>query len=197
MDGLAADHRCGHQRRLVSTPDAVFSRLRKAPVALRQAQPRALLAAADKAKPVMEHAPGAAQRVDGKSVKVTIRKLADDIVSLKWGPPGWVRILNDRTAPHFIGPRRKGTGSLRKQNSIRGSRRATAMAIASALGGTVGAGTRGGINIKGVGVRAYAFHPGTKGKHFVEEGKKRAVPVATKEYASKALTEPMRSVFHG
>lgn len=158
----------------------------------------ALLEAAKAGRVQMMHAPGVAATVGGKKIDVKVKPVGQDSVLLKWGPPGWVRILNDRTKPHFIGPSGKGRGgSLRKQGSRKGSRRASGMAIASLLGGTVGAGTKGAIGIRNVGPRAWAHHPGTKGKHFVEAGKDDAAPVIVKTLHLRGVTEPLREVFRG
>lgn len=170
-------------------------KLDRLPGELKKATPNALRAAGAKAIPVMQHAPGAAASVGGKKIRVTGKPIGDDGYSLKWGPPGWVRILNDRTAAHFIGAR--GSGSLRRQSSIRGNRRASRMAVASLFGGRVGAGVRKPIDIPGVGPRAFAHHPGTKGKHFVERGKELARPIITRTYAQKSVTEPLRRVIGG
>lgn len=153
--------------------------------------------AGDKGSRVMAAMPGASRAVGRHPIKPAVKLLDKQTISVKWGPAGWVRILNDRTAPHFIGPKGRGVGSLRKQNSIKGSRRASAMSVASLLGGTIGAGTHGAINISGVGPRAYAFHPGTKGKHFVEPGKVAARPVMTATFHEAAVTNTLRSTFHG
>lgn len=169
------------------------------PQKLKAAQTSALQAAAHKAIPVMQHAPGAASKVGGKTIRVTARTEGPNAVSLKWGPAGWVRILNDRTQPHFIAKR--GGGSLRRQNLTSGlgrkSSRAGRLLLGALGGGPIQGAAKGPINIKGVGYRMYAKHPGTKGKHFVERGKQMARPIIAKEYAKKSVTEPMRQVFGG
>jgi hypothetical protein len=174
-------------------------KLNRLPDAMVKARTTGLKAAAAKAKPIMQHAPGAASRVGGKTIRVTDRMIGEDSLSLKWGPPGWVRILNDATQPHFIA--RRGGGSLRRQNLSSGfgrkSSRAGRLLLGSLGGGPIQGAGKGPINIPGVGPRMYAKHPGTKGKHFVEKGKQLARPVITKTYAQEQVTKPLRSVFGG
>lgn len=139
---------------------------------------------------------------------ITVRKKAfvsgrNPAVNVKYGPnPGWVRIMNDRTQPHLIAPSGKGRGgSLRRQNlsgvrGLTGRRNARAGRILlAALGGAFGAETSTGlggrhgkaVNIRGVGPRAYANHPGTRGKHFAGRGIRTAEPAAAKTYNSRQL----------
>lgn len=182
--------------------EEVFGRLKRVPDALAQATPKALRAAGAAAAPVMERAPGAARRVGGHAIHVSSRLINESTLSVKWGPPGWVRVLNDRTQAHYIARRggrgRGALGSLRKQNLESGMGRKSIRAGRLLMGELVGSGgvglVRGAIKIKGIGYRAYAHHPGTKGKHFVERGKRMARPVIVKTYATKSVTEPMRQV---
>lgn len=163
----------------------------------------ALLKAAQAGRVQMVHAPGVAARVGGKSIDVKVKHLDQNTVSVKWGPAGWVRILNDRTQPHFIARRGRGLGGLRNQNleggtgAKRRSRRAGKLLLGTLAGTGVGGQVKGAIGIPGVGPRAYAKHPGTKGKHFVEKGKQSARPIVMKTYADAALTEPLKQAFRG
>ena len=163
----------------------------------------ALNAAADAAGNVML-ATAKAARTKG----ITIRKkqfTAGDhpAVNVKYGPnPGWVAIMNDKTQPHFIARRggrgSKGLGHLRRQNLTTGVGRRNARAgrlLLSALGGAFGAPpgtagvTRGAINIKGVGPRAYAFHPGNRrAKRFAGRGITNGEPVAISTYEKRQVS---------
>ncbi len=158
-------------------------------------QRTAVRAAADAAKGPML----AAARVVGVStVTVKIRPFQSSetgaAAAVKYGPnAGYVHIRNDRTQPHIIA--RKGGGSLKNQNLVagRGARRRSYRAgklllgaLSQAFGGPGGkrSAYRGPINIKGIGPRAYANHPGTKGKHFTERGITAGARVATEAYMS-------------
>lgn len=117
-------------------------------------------------------------------------------VLVRYGPnPGWIAIMEGRVGPHFIGPTGRGRGGLlRRQNTMRGSRRATAMAVASLFGGTVGRGTHKAIGIPGVGPRAWAMHPGIhKKKPFVAVAQTTAPPLAVREMRKVTVTEFARS----
>jgi hypothetical protein len=107
-------------------------------------------------------------------------------------------------------PERRDTAALHRQTRWRfassqnlssgfgrKSSRAGRLLLGSLGGGPIQGAGKGPINIPGVGPRMYAKHPGTKGKHFVELGKKMARPVASKAYAQKQITEPLRQVFGG
>lgn len=155
-----------------------------------KARTTGLKAAAAKAKPIMQHAPGAPHMVAGRPVRVVDRMVGDDGVSLKWTPAGGTRLVNDNTKAHDI--RRRGFVGTRG----RGARAVKGARLLAAFG--VNAQRAGGVlNIPGIGFRASARHPGTRGKHFVEKGKRMAVPVAAKTYAQKQVTEPLRQVFGG
>lgn len=56
---------------------------------------------------------------------------------------------------------------------------------------------RRAIGIPGVGPRASAQHPGTRGKGFVRRGKQTGRTAAVKVYKEKQLTAPMKQVFGG
>lgn len=108
---------------------------------------------------------------------------------------GPAHLVNNPTRPHFI-----------TAKGLRGSRRSRAQrAGGAALVGTFGLSSRGafgGFGGKGAkaltigpNLRAYARHPGTKGKGFFQ----RAAPIVKKQaptvYQKKGLTAPLRSVF--
>lgn len=179
----------------MSTPDQVVGRLNAVARSMQTRQTTALRQAAEAARPIMHGVPGVPSRVAKRAVGVRVKVQGPDTVTVGYDP--LMRLVDSPTQPHFIGPRRRGQGSLRRQGSFRGSRRATAMAVASLFGGTVGTGTHGAINIPGVGPRAWAHHPGTKGKHFSPVGKALARPVITNTYGTKMLTEPLKAAFHG
>lgn len=173
------------------------------PREIERAQAAALKAAGDKARLVMRSAPGAPRRVAKRPVDVSVRTVDSRTVSVRWNP---LAVLVDQpTQPHFIarrGGRGRGSlGSLRRQNLTTGRGRKSVRAGQLLMANLTGAGaeglTRGAIGIPGIGPRAYARHPGTKGKHFVGKGKRAAVPAASQVYASKSVTEPLRQVWHG
>jgi hypothetical protein len=136
----------------------------------------------------MLSAPGAPHHVAKRPVGVTVKKLGTRDVSVKWSP--LARLVNDPTKPHTI--ERKAFVGTRG----RGRRARKGAALLSVFG--LDARNYGGpLAITGVGPRASAQHPGTRGKHFAEKGKRLAVPLATETYAQKAMTEPLRQVFRG
>lgn len=173
--------------------------LKAAPESLRKGQRTAILACAAVAREAMDKS-APSHVVGGKSISVKVTPIGEESASVKWGPPGWVRILNDPTQAHIIAARGRGkgrrAGSLRRQGAGKSSR-ATSMASSWVSGGAAGAGSTGAINIKGVGWKAFAFHPGTKGKHFVEVGKAAAFPLVRDTYQRVGLTAPLAAVFHG
>jgi hypothetical protein len=83
---------------------------------------------------------------------------------------GPAHLLNNPTSPHRIEPRR-----------ARGSRSRR----------------RGGASVLVINgsVRAYANHPGTRGKGFFQQAKTVAQATAPRVYAQKGLTEPLRRNF--
>lgn len=108
---------------------------------------------------------------------------------------GPAHLVNNPTRPHFI-----------TAKGLRGSRRSRAQraggAALVAAFGLSGRGAFGGFGGKGAkaltigpNLRAYARHPGTKGKGFFQ----RAAPIVKKQaptvYQKKGLTAPLRSVF--
>lgn len=119
---------------------------------------------------------------------------------------GPAHLLNNPTRPHFIGARR--LGSRRRLSRISGRVGATAAfggSNAGAFGSLLGATrtTRSGavrstgaaaLTI-GANLRAYAFHPGTRGKGFFQRARTAAEATAPRVYARKGLTEPLRRNF--
>jgi hypothetical protein len=116
---------------------------------------------------------------------------------VKFGPnPGWVKIMEGFVGPHFIGPTGKGRGgSLRRQNTRKGSRRAIAAGVASMLGGPIDAKSHGVINLGGgIGPKAWAFHKGIhKKKLFVATAQRLAPPLASAEMRKVAVTSFTKS----
>jgi len=84
------------------------------------------------------------------------------------GYTGPAHLMNNPTRPHRIEPRR-GRGSRRRRGS-------TALVINGS-------------------VRAWANHPGTRGKGFYQKAAAVAARTAPRIYAQKQLTEPLRRVF--
>lgn len=101
---------------------------------------------------------------------------------VKFGPnPGWVAILNSRTKPHDIYPR-KFAGTRGK-----GVRARRGAGLLAAFGVNAHAG--GGLVLPGGNVRGHVHHPGTKGKHFVEAAQAAAPPLAVREMQKVTVTE--------
>jgi hypothetical protein len=163
----------------------------------------ALNAAADAAGNVML-ATARAARTKGITIRKRQFTVGDNpAVNVRYGPnAGWVAIMNDRTQPHFIARRGgrsgKGKGQLRRQSLGAGRHGGHARGwrmLLGALGGAFGspsasmAGlTRGAINIKGVGPRAYAFHPGNRrAKHFAGRGITNGEPIAINAYEKRQV----------
>lgn len=177
-----------------ATPADLASKFRKTGENLSNVERSAVNAGGKVAKETMIAAAAIAGAGGRRGVTVKTQETSSNghaAALVRWGPnPGWVKIMDSGAKAHFIGPRSgkgRARGSLRKQNTMRGSRRAMGMAVASLFGGTVGAGTHGAINIPGVGPRAWAHHPGTKGKHFVDVGNAAAIPRASKEVSKAAV----------
>lgn len=84
------------------------------------------------------------------------------------GYTGPAHLMNNPTRPHLIEPRR-GRGSRRRRG-------ASALVIEGS-------------------VRAYANHPGTRGKGFYQKAAAVAARTAPRIYAQKQITEPLRRVF--
>ncbi len=99
---------------------------------------------------------------------------------------GPAHLLNNRTAPHVIRPRRfagtRGTG----RRAQRGA------ALLGAFGVDAASPGRGGIVLPGVGVRRYALHPGTKGLKFAQHATDMAKRDCPKIYMRTGVTEPLR-----
>jgi hypothetical protein len=86
------------------------------------------------------------------------------------GYTGPAHLVNNPTRPHRIEPRRpRGRATRRRRGS-------TALVINGA-------------------VRAYANHPGTRGKGFFQKAAAVAARTAPRVYAQKQLTEPLRRNF--
>lgn len=132
----------------------------------------ALTLAAHVAAGVFEVAPGAPHVVAHKPVKVT-EKVVGDTAYVAF--PGVARLVNDPTRPHFIVP--KGYGGTRKKRQQGAALLAGAFGLSGAGGGGGGA-----LSIPGIGLRAWAHHPGTKGKHFFEAAGPAAMKAAAAAY---------------
>lgn len=121
------------------------------------------------------------------SGKVTTRlNIAPDGRQAKVGYSGPVHLINNATKPHLIQPRKfvgtRGSGARAQKGA----------ALLAAFGLDAHSTGRGGIAIPGVGVRRAAHHPGTKGKHFAEKAKVRAVRECPKEYGKAGITNQVK-----
>lgn len=89
---------------------------------------------------------------------------------------GPAHLINNPTKAHSI-VSRKNRGS-RKSRSARAD----------------GVGTKGAVLVGGE-PRAFARHPGTRGKHFFERARVTASRVAPEVYAREGIREPLRRIF--
>jgi len=119
---------------------------------------------------------------------------------------GPAHLLNNPTSRHFIGARRLGS---RRRLAGRAARVGATAAFGGSNRGAFGAllaaerTTRSGAvrsNGKaaltiGANLRAYAFHPGTKGKHFFEAAREIVERTAPATFGRAQLTEPLRRIF--
>ena len=141
-------------------------------------------------------------RYDFKNRK-TVGLAAGSVVITYTGP---AHLLNNPTAPHFIGARRLGSRRRLSGMSARvGATAAFGGSNRGAFGGLLpaervtrsGAVRSGGKRALTIGsnLRAYAFHPGTRGKGFFQRAKAAAEATAPRVYARAGLTEPLRRNF--
>lgn len=115
---------------------------------------------------------------------------------------GPAHLINNPISPHFIGPSAFGSRSTL-------AKAAEGIGAVSAFGGS-GRGMLSGLSQKGrrrnrgpgkraltIGgeLRAYAFHPGTRGKSFFERARELSVKKLPDVYAKSGLTAPLRKVF--
>jgi hypothetical protein len=80
------------------------------------------------------------------------------------------QLIEENTSPHIIRPKRRSKSK--------------------------GRGAKGAIGIPGIGPRAYAHHPGTKGKHPWAKGVEKAEPLVAKEM-SKTMANIATAAFRG
>ena len=135
-------------------------------------QRQAVTAAAAATKVAFLAAPGAPHMVAGKRATVTYNvRDGGQVTFARVGWNGKVHLVNNRTAPHIIRPRKfvgtRGTG-------LRAQRAAGLLAL---LGVDASAGS-GGIKLADGRVRRFVMHPGTSGKFFFQKGKTVAERVA-------------------
>jgi hypothetical protein len=139
-----------------------------------------------------------AARTKGITTKINYFESAANGYSaaVRYGPnPGWIHIMDSGTQPHFIGPKGRGKRSLRRQNLTTGHGRKSYLSgqlllgsLSSFFGGQSAAtGNARAIDIKGIGPKAYAFHPGAKGKHFVTPAIEAAKPLASQVFRQEAI----------
>lgn len=199
-----------------SAVKSVTDRLDKLVVEVKNYQRSQLRAAAEQAKRALQTAPGAPRGrmrgvgVRGAAVGVRYKYLGKDKVVVRWYGPA--HLVDRPTEAHWIVAARLG------ERSSRASRQSAASAAGSlrAFGGT-GRGRFGGLaalsrttrsgrtvtargkqalTIRGD-LRAYAAHPGTKGKGFFRRGKQRAeqeIPIAARREFQKSVGRVYRGV---
>ena len=119
---------------------------------------------------------------------------------IRWQGP--VHLVEGPTAKHFIGARHLGTrGSLRAKSRRVGATAAFGGSNRGAFGSFLSTTTRRGVTRTrrgkkaltiGGNLRAYAFHPGTKGRRFWAKNKATARTVATTVYKQAALPSMLR-----
>jgi hypothetical protein len=130
-------------------------------------------AAAMKAKVAISAGAPASLRGVGKGAKLGVRyTLSGGEVSpsAKLKATGPWQLIEENTSPHIIRPKRRSKSK--------------------------GRGAKGAIVIPGIGARAYAHHPGTKGKHPWAKGVEKAEPLVAKEM-SKTMANIATAAFRG
>lgn len=117
-----------------------------------------------------------------------------DNLTVKYTGPA--HLIDKPTSQHFIGAKSLGT-----RGSLKGKARRVG-AVAAFGGSNRGAfgshrRTKNGKRALTIGgnVRAYAFHPGTKGKRFFQKAKKKSYDKLPAVYARAGVTEPLRRAF--
>ena len=106
---------------------------------------------------------------------------------------GKAHLVDRDTKAHFIVPKAYGGSRRRRQtgaNVIAGLFGASGRTITGSSGGG-----RHAILIGGSTPRAFARHPGTKGKHFFDDAKRRSHAELPGVYQRAGVTEPLRKVF--
>lgn len=109
---------------------------------------------------------------------------------------GPAHLINNPTRQHFIGAKALGTrNSLRQKSRNVGTLAAFGGSNRGAFGGfrEVKNGKRA-LTIGG-NARAYAFHPGTKGKRFFQDARKNAAVSAPEAFRKAQLREPLKQIF--
>lgn len=139
-------------------------------------------------------------RYDFKSAK---QDLVDEVVVFYTGP---AHLVNNPTKPHYIVAKHLAA------SRGAGQERARLAGAASAFGGsargafgalqatrTTRRGTRARAGKRALTIdsnlRAYAAHPGTKGKHFFEKARAATTRVAPRIFQREGIREPLRRVF--
>ena len=124
-----------------------------------------------------------------KKVKERFDLRPGEVIIRYTGP---AHLLNNPTAPHFIAS--KKLGGSRRSRSARASRIGAMAAFGGSNRGAFGGKGRGALTINGS-LRAYAFHPGTKGLKFHDDAKREAYRKLPDVYRKAGLTEPLRKAF--
>lgn len=121
---------------------------------------------------------------------------------------GPAHLVNNPTRPHVIAAKRLGL--TRRRSTSRAAReRDVTLAFGGSAAGMFGAlraatrTTRSGAERSngaaaltiGSELRAYARHPGTRGKHFFEKAREIAEHTLPAVYQRKQVTEPLRRIF--
>jgi len=144
------------------------------------------------------------RKVIGARYDMRAKKAAEGQVIITYTGPA--HLLNNPTKPHFIGARRLGSrrrlsglsAGVGAVSAFGGSNRGVFGGLLPAervtRSGAVRSGGKQALTIGG-NLRAYAFHPGTRGKDFFSRAKAIAQRTAPHVYAQKQLTEPLRRVF--
>jgi len=119
---------------------------------------------------------------------------------------GPAHLINNPTSRHFIGARRLGSRRRLSGKAARvgataafgGSNRGAFGALLAAerttRGGAVRSNGKAALTI-GSDLRAFAFHPGTRGKHFFEAAKAIVEHTAPTTFGKAQLTVPLRRIF--
>lgn len=132
-------------------------------------------------------APGAPHRVAGRPTTVSARPQSTGI-AVRWNGPA--HLVNNPTRAHDIQPR----GFVGTRSVGRKAQRGAALLAAFGLNARS---AQGALRLADGQMRTTVHHPGTRGKHFFEKGRDRAVPAATKEYRQAFRSDMAKVVQSG
>lgn len=109
---------------------------------------------------------------------------------------GPAHLINNDTSRHFIGARKLGT---RKSLAAKSAGVGAVTAFGGSASGAFGSlrSVKRGAKALTIGsnLRAYAFHPGTRGKRFFQDARARSTKSAPETFQKAQLNEPLKRIF--